>query len=415
MPQLLILQFKIFKNLNESKNSGNWSNLFFKNDSKSKDSGESKSSKSPLKKKYLKDKEKETKATEDYSISELDISKRSEITFDSSKSKKTADTSGTGNTKDDKKKKKDKKEMKVRKDGKDEDKDDKKKSHKDDKKDSKKSKKETKDNKDKKESKEKKEEEIKIAKGHSDNGKERKWDLDELTTSFKNAFPLWTKITEKWRFKDFVIRYFEEELRIRSHSRSNTSDMYKIYYYTIADWEPIYIRNKSEVELNMKNTYKDDRDKGNILFDLLVENIQEAFTSDKAKRIYDNSFLEFLGDGVLSIFLAWDLIINYPMPKDVDSLRINKSNSKGLFEIMTNEEFGLHEFTGIPVHKTLEFFTPPVIKSSYYYDAKFFDRNPAFYSKLETVKWNEIEIEIVKEEQKEDFEENKDDQDDQEM
>ena len=163
----------------------------------------------------------------------------------------------------------------------------------------------------------------------------------------------------------------------------------------------------------MKNSYKDDRDKWNILFDLLVENIQEAFTSDKAKRTYDNSFLEFLGDGVISIFLAWHLIINFPMSKDVDvdSLRIENSSSKKLFEIMTNEDYRLHEFTGIPVHKTLEFFIPPVIRSSYYLAAKFFDRNPAFYSKLETVKW--IEIEIVKEEQKEDFEENKDDQDDQ--
>ena len=186
--------------------------------------------------------------------------------------------------------------------------------------------------------------------------------------------------------------------------------MYKIYYYTIADWEPIYIRNKSEVELNMKNTYKDDRDRSNILFDLLIENIQEAFTSDKVKRIYDNSFLEFLGDGVISIFLAWDLIIKYPMPKDVDidSLRINKSSSKKFFEIMTNEEFRFHEYVGIPVHKTLEFFTPPVIKSSYYLSAKFFDRNPAFYSKLETVKWNEIKI--VREEQKDTYGENQNDQ-----
>ena len=186
--------------------------------------------------------------------------------------------------------------------------------------------------------------------------------------------------------------------------------MYKIYYYTIADWEPIYIRNKSEVELNMKNSYKDDRDRSNILFDLLIENIQEAFTSDKVKRIYDNSFLEFLGDGVISIFLAWDLIIKYPMPKDVDidSLRIENSSSKKLFEIMTNEKFRFHEYVGIPVHKTLEFFTPPVIKSSYYLSAKFFDRNPAFYLKLETVKWNEIEI--VREEQKDTYGENQNDQ-----
>ena len=416
-----------FKNLNESKISGNGSDSILKDDSKSMNSVDSKSSKSPTKKKELA--EKETKATEDNSISEFNLSKRSESTFDIYKSKKKEDTSGTENTKDDKKKKKDKKEKKDRKDGKDDDKDDKKKCHKDDKKDSKKSKKETKDSKDKKESKEKKdkknkkdkkekkeeEEETKIAKQHSDKEEERKWDLDELAKSFRNAYPLWTKITEKWRFKDFVIREFEEDLKIKSHSRDNTSDMYKIYYYTIADWEPIYIRNKSEVELNMKNTYKDDRDKWNILFDLLIENIQEAFTSDKAKRTYDNSFLEFLGDGVLSIFLAWDLIIKYPMPKDVDidSLRINKSSSKKFFEIMTNDDFRLYEFIGIPVHKTLEFFIPPVIKSSYYLAAKFFDRNPAFYTKLETVKWNNIEI--VKEEQKETFEENQDDEGDQEM
>ena len=386
------------KNLNESKISDNGSDSIFKDDSKSINSDDFKSS---IKKKDLKGKEKEIKATEDHSISELDLSKWTETTFDTCKSNKTADTSGTGNTKDDKKKRKYKMEKKDRKDGKD----DKKKSHKYDEKDSKKSNKETKDSKDKKENKEKKdkkdkkekkedEEEVKIAKQHSDK-EERNWDFDELTKSFKDAFPLWTKITEKWRFKDFVIRNFEEDLKIKSHSRDNKSDVHKVYYYTVADWEPVYIRNKSEVELDMKNTYNDDGDRGNILFDLLIENIQEAFTSYKAKRIYDNSFLKFLGDGVISIFLAWDSIINYQM-----TINMNSFGDK-CYEIMTNEDGRFHEFTGIPVHKTLEFFVPPVIWSSYYLYTKFFDRNPAFYSKLETVKWNEIEI--MKEEQKEDF------------
>ena len=411
---------QISKNLNENKISGNGSDSILKDDSKSMNSVDSKSSKSLTKKKELA--EIETKATEDNSISELDFFKRSESSLNTSKSTKTANKSSTWNTKDDKKKEKDNKEKKRWKDGKD----DKQKSHKDDEKNSKKSKKETKDSKDKKENKEKNykkdkkdkkekkedEEEVKIAKQHSDK-EERKWDLDELAKSFRNAYPLWTKITEKWRFKDFVIRNFEEDLKIKSHSRDNKSDVHKVYYYTVADWEPVYIRNKSEVELNMKNTYKDDRDRWNILFDLLVENIQEAFTSDKAKRTYDNSFLEFLGEGVITIFLAWHLIINFPMFKDADSLRIENSSSKRLFEIMTNENYRLHEFTGIPVHKTLEFFVPPVIRSSYYLAAKFFDRNPAFYTKLETVKWNEIKIE--KEEQKETFEEYQDDEDGQEM
>ena len=49
---------------------------------------------------------------------------------------------------------------------------------------------------------------------------------------------------------------------------------------------------------------------------------------------------------------------------------------------MVQDENRLYEFAGIPFHKSLEFFIPPVMRSSFYLAAKFFDRNQEFYSKL---------------------------------
>ena len=130
------------------------------------------------------------------------------------------------------------------------------------------------------------------------------------------------------------------------------------------------------------------------MFEILLDNVQEAFTPIEAKREYDNSILEFLGDGVISVLLAWSLIINNPTSRDsdVDSLRIECSSSKKLFEIMTNDEYRLYEYAGIPIHKTLEYFIPPVIKSKYYLKAKFSDWSSEFYKNVENVKHQTIKI-----------------------
>ena len=215
-----------------------------------------------------------------------------------------------------------------------------------------------------------------------------------LSTTFKNAFPLWCKMSEKWRFKDFVIKMFEKDLKIKFHSRQSNSKDCKVYYYTIPNIDPIYIRDKSEWEISSKEKYSDERDKGSIIFDLLVETVHEAFTSEKAKRSFDNSTLEFFGEGLVSLFFVWESIIQNTNLKaeNISKILNGKLTEDKLFEIISDDKARLYEYVGIPVHKTLEFFIPPVIKPAYYLAAKFFDRNHEIYSNFKDYKGEIIKI-----------------------
>jgi len=41
---------------------------------------------------------------------------------------------------------------------------------------------------------------------------------------------------------------------------------------------------------------------------------------------------------------------------------------------MINDEHRLYDYIGVPIHKILEFFVPPVLKPSNYVIAKYFDK-----------------------------------------
>lgn len=103
-----------------------------------------------------------------------------------------------------------------------------------------------------------------------------------------------------------------------------------------------------------------------------------ALTSEKIKKSYNNQFFEFLGDGVLAVFLAWYLVISNPNSKDtdVDKLRIEHSSSKKLFQIATNEVNYFEDYLIHPGYKILEYFVPPVIKKGSYFDIKHFELAP---------------------------------------
>lgn len=122
-------------------------------------------------------------------------------------------------------------------------------------------------------------------------------------------------------------------------------------------------------------------------------------TIDKLKKPYDNSFLEFYGDGVLSILVAWDLILlkcyeKNDKSQDIDSVRIDKTGSRKLFEVWKDmpipsryspDNLGLRsngesrdfidnsvdslwylkDYIALPTHKLLEFFIFPQIKYRY--------------------------------------------------
>lgn len=119
-------------------------------------------------------------------------------------------------------------------------------------------------------------------------------------------------------------------------------------YYTIPYlWEPVYIRKAKDSNIDFSENYQDERDQGLRLFENLIENVEEAFTIEKTSK-YDNSFLEFLGDGVISLFLAWDLVIHnvrWRDQPDLDSRRIQGSSSKKLFEVNIQQE--LFEFVSL--------------------------------------------------------------------
>ena len=78
-----------------------------------------------------------------------------------------------------------------------------------------------------------------------------------------------------------------------------------------------------------------ERDRYVIHLEYFIETFREAMTKDKINKKKNNSFLEFLGDGVLSLLVAWDLILtrSYEKGKEIDNMRIEKTSSRKLFEV----------------------------------------------------------------------------------
>ena len=120
---------------------------------------------------------------------------------------------------------------------------------------------------------------------------------------------------------------------------------------------------------------KDHKEYSGYEFEYLCECVMHALTSDKIKKSYNNQYFEFLGDGVLAIFLAWHLVISNPNSKDtdIDKLRIEHSSSKKLFQIATNDTNYFEDYLIHPGYKILEYFVPPVIKKGNYFDIKHFE------------------------------------------
>ena len=54
---------------------------------------------------------------------------------------------------------------------------------------------------------------------------QKKNKISEYVSSFKEAFPLWTVMTEKCKYKDFVIKNFEYEFNIERHNRINDAQI----------------------------------------------------------------------------------------------------------------------------------------------------------------------------------------------
>jgi len=149
---------------------------------------------------------------------------------------------------------------------------------------------------------------------------------------------------------------------IEEHSKMPKNEIKEINakYYTCkrrnSNLVPVYQRDivketdlkfGFEEELEQKRETKskgkdfDSRDLGAIHLEHLIENIQESLTVDKCRKNYDNSYLEFLGDGVISLLLAWDLILkrDYMDPSnqiDIDTLRIQYSSLRKLVELCKN-------------------------------------------------------------------------------
>jgi hypothetical protein len=115
-------------------------------------------------------------------------------------------------------------------------------------------------------------------------------------------------------------------------------------------------------------------------YEYLIECLMHSLTSDKIKKSYNNQYFEFLGDGVLSIFLSWHLIMNNPNSKDVDvdKLRIENSSSKKLLEIAISDENTFEEYLIHPQYKLLEYYCPPTLKKSHYFSIKHFEINKEF-------------------------------------
>lgn len=133
--------------------------------------------------------------------------------------------------------------------------------------------------------------------------------------------------------------------------------------------------------INFNKMHSDDRDRGTQYFENLVDTVQEAFTCEKVNKAHNNIFLEFLGDGVLSMFLAWDLVIrtmNNKSTDDIDSMRIQNSSAKKLYEICVADRFKLYEYMTVPLYKVLEFFVYPIFKINDFIQFRFAERREYF-------------------------------------
>lgn len=93
----------------------------------------------------------------------------------------------------------------------------------------------------------------------------------------------------------------------------------------------MYVRKSKKDHIKNFNFDTSEPDQGELYFEHLVDNIEESLTSEKVKKAIDNTFLEFLGDGVFSLLLNWDLVLQKRYVDVIDSDRIEKTNKKELF------------------------------------------------------------------------------------
>jgi len=130
-------------------------------------------------------------------------------------------------------------------------------------------------------------------------------------------------------------------------------------------------------------------------FEHLIDNIEESLTPEKIDKYINNNYLEFLGDGVISVLLAWDLIMkqmykNNNNQNDIDTERIQNSSSRKLIELckdaeIYNKNFAndqkeedyddlfnfplnycyLHDYIVRPGYKLFNFFCAPLLSFRY--------------------------------------------------
>jgi hypothetical protein len=163
--------------------------------------------------------------------------------------------------------------------------------------------------------------------------------------------------------------YYTVDVKLLNDIQEGTSKLQEI--------DIVYTRNTEDSTVDLKQKFKDFRDKQTQIFEYLLENVQEAFTIDKSGRGYDNSYLEFLGDGVISIFVVWDLVLKYGFGStdiDIDTQRIQTTSLKKLYNIGVHPKYNLFEFLIVPQHKVLEFFIFPLLKLSPFLTIKFFEK-----------------------------------------
>jgi hypothetical protein len=70
-----------------------------------------------------------------------------------------------------------------------------------------------------------------------------------LVQDYFNTFPLYSKIVEKLKYKEFIHRNLRDVLKVREHGGSSKTDAKRrILYYTLNSEEPIY---KSKLFTNL--------------------------------------------------------------------------------------------------------------------------------------------------------------------
>jgi len=165
-------------------------------------------------------------------------------------------------------------------------------------------------------------------------------------------------------------------------SKSCKTDDSKVKVHPI---EIVYRRDTFDSYIDFKKESTDIRDNGTAYFEYLLENVQEAFTTDRSNREYDNSFLEFLGDGVISMLVAWDLVLtneNDPKNTDIDSKRIQMTSSKKLYSIGVNFRFTMYDKLVVPQNNLLKYFIFPLFKLGAFWEVKFFERSDKCANKM---------------------------------